>query len=133
MYIVKGQQNKIALTLTEKAVNADSDWLIKLTNDTTGHEKVFAVDDISQFQERSNIFYITESSNEDLRNGTVSLSPSGQWTYTAYEMAPGSPRNLNPADALKIVEVGRALVFDPSENQIVNFDVDEKKNNAVFE
>lgn len=134
MYIVKGSVNKVALTLSEKATGQNSEWLIKLTNSITGEktEKVFAVYDLSNFP-RANIFNITESVNEDLGNGTVSLSPSGEWSYIAYEMASSSPRNLDPNDALGIVETGVCVVFDPTESQKVFFDEEDNKNNAVFD
>jgi hypothetical protein len=132
MYVIKGQANKIALTLSEKATTNDCEWLIELKGDQTGYSKIFAVTDISEYRERSNIFYITESETENLSHGVVSLV-EGQHSYTVYEMAPSSPRNLNTNDSLGIVETGRALVYDPTANEIVNFDEDENKNNAVFE
>lgn len=135
MYIVKGTTNKISTPLIENAEDPDSEWLVKLTNDFTGlsTEKVFAVSDISLHKERSSVFLITESIAENLSNGIVSLSPSGKWSYVIYEMAPSSPRNLDPADAIKIVKEGIAHVFDPTEGAVVVFDTDEDKNNPVFE
>lgn len=133
MRIIKGQANKVAATFTEKATESDSDWLLKFSNDTTGLSKIFAVYDISEYKDRANVFYITESDNEDLQEGRVSLSPSGQWTYTAYEMAPSSPRNLDPDDALGIVETGRVLVYDSTESSKIFFDEDDTKNNKVFD
>lgn len=132
MHLLKNQVNKVALTLTEKALNADSEFLIKLTNETTGEEKVFAVDDISEFPLRSNIFYITENDTEDLSNGTVSLSPVGQWSYIAYEMPQSSPRSLDPSQAIKTVEEGICTV-EGSDTEISAFNTDEDKNNPVFE
>jgi len=133
MYLIKNHVNTIALTLTEKAIANDSEWLIKLTNDVTGQSKIFAVEDISEFQERANIFLIEENDTEDLRNGIVSLSPSGQWTYRVYEMAPSSPRNLETEYSLGEVKSGRALVEDLTENEKNNFDEDDQINNQVFD
>lgn len=132
MYILKNSVNKVALTLTEKAVNADSEFLLKFYNETTGGVKVVAVDDISQYPLRSNVFLVTENITEDLSNGTVYLSPVGQWSYWAYEMAPSSPRNLNVADALKIVEEGICEVKGEDASLGI-FTEDEDKNNPVFE
>ncbi len=137
MNIVKNTVNKIALTLTEKALYANSEWLIKLENDMNGDNgsKVFAVDDISDSvqRKRANVFYVTESETEDLLNATVSLSPTGRWNYIAYEMAPSSPRSLDTNNALSIVETGICMVTDPTEGQVNVFDVDENKNNATFD
>lgn len=135
MNIVKNSTNKIALTLTEKATTVNHDWLLKLTNDTVGltSTRVIALTDIGEYPERANIFLITESGDEDLVNSTVNLSPAGQWTYYAYEMAPSSPRNMNPAQALKMVESGRCLVTDPTEITNHFFNDEEVKNTPVFE
>lgn len=133
MYIVKNQVNTVSLTLTEKATTDDPEWIIKFTNDTTGLSKVVAVTDISDFQERSNIFLIEENDTEDLSSGVVSLSPSGQWTYTAYEMERSSPRSLDTDDALAEVETDMCKVYDATEGLTESFDEDDEINNPVFE
>lgn len=132
MLIVKGQSNKITLTLREKSTDTDSEYIIKLTNDFSGAVKIFAVQEVSEYPTRANIFNVTESENEDLENGVVSLSLVGQWTYVAYEMAVSSPKNLDPDDALGIVETGRCEVVDDSEVPQSPFSEDEEKDSPVF-
>lgn len=133
--IIKNTKNKVALTLSEESSLTTQDWLLKLTNDVTGAEtqRVVALHDISEPPSRANIFEITESDSEDLLQSVVSLSPSGQWTYEAYEMAPSSPRNMDPSQAVKLVEAGRCLVVDPYETHNNFFDEHENKNSPVFE
>jgi hypothetical protein len=133
MRIVRGQTNKIALTLTEKATDENSDFIIELTNDVSGKAKIFSVFDISEFPYRANIFLLTETENEDLSDGKIYLPITGQYTYRAYEMASSSPRNLNKSDAIKEVEIGRCTVYDPNEVSNVTFNEDENKDNAVFD
>lgn len=133
MRIIKGQINKVALTLNEHATTNDSEWLIKFTNNITGQSKVLAVTDISEYQERSNIFLIEESEDQDLSHSVIELSPTGQWVYTAYEMAPSSPRNMDVLDALTEVETKRVTVYDPNEFTTNNFSEDDEINNGVFD
>ena len=131
MRIAKSQQNTVVLTLNEKATTANPQWLFKLTNDQTGFSKIFAAEDVSDYQERYNLFRITESSSEDLTDGIVSLT-AGRWSYVIYEMEESSPRNLDPEDALSEVETGICIVTGPDE-QINNFTEDEEKDNGVFD
>lgn len=130
MRIVRGQENRIVLTLTEKATTNNSEWIIQFTNDITGEIKVIGVVDVSEYQERANIFLITESDTENLSYATVKLI-AGQWSYEAYEMAPSSPRNLDPDDALESCETGICMVVEDYE--VANFTTNEDKNNPVFE
>lgn len=132
--ITKNTLNKVALTLSEKASSPTSDFLLELINDIVGtpSKRVIALYDTGGFP-RANIFEIQENATEDLANSIVCLSPTGQWTYNAYEMTPGSPRNMDPAQAIKIVETGICLVNDPGETKNNFFDEDENKNSPVFE
>lgn len=132
MRIVKGQTNKISLTLTEKCQEDDSEFILKLVNDFTKQEKVVALTDVSDYPDRSNIFNIEENETENLSHGVVSLSPTGQWTYTAYEMEVSSPRNLDPDNAIKIVETGRCLVYLGSEHTVNVFDEDNNPESPSF-
>ena len=101
-------------------------------NGTYG-SRVVAVDDLSTYiqRQRANIFNITESDNEDLSNGMVSLNPSGQWNYTVYEMYPSSPRSLDTSEALSIPETGICIVIGSSSESV--FTDDENKNNVTFD
>lgn len=137
MEIIKNSINKVVLTLTENSISSNSDYLLKLTNDTTGQsaQKIIALTDTSSYyqKQRANIFTITESTNEDLTNSIVNLTPSGQWTYKAYEMNPSSPRNMDESQSIKMVESGICLVIDNEETKNNFFNNEEVKNNSVFE
>jgi len=135
MNLTKGTVNKVALTLSEKALYSNSEFIIKFENVMNGTygSRVVAVDDLSTYiqRQRANIFNITESDNEDLSNGIVSLNPAGQWNYTVYEMAPSSPRSLDIAQALSIPETGICIVIGSSSESV--FADDENKNNVTFD
>lgn len=133
MRIVRGQQNTVSIRLQANASTPNPEWLFKLTNDFTGHSKIFAATDISDYTEGYNLFRIIESETEDLYNGRVTLSPSGQWTCEVYEMEQSSPNSLNPDDAIKLVKTEIWHVYDGSENQINNFDEEDDKDTPVFD
>lgn len=133
MYIVRGTQNTVVVSFQEKATTANPEFIIKFTSDVTGESKVIAVTDTSDYTERYNLFRITETSDEDFYNSKLELTPSGQWTYTAYEMAESSPRNLNTDDALSTVESGVCIVYDGAEGSVNNFTEEESKDNPVFD
>lgn len=133
IYIVKGQANTCVFTFNEKASTTTYDVLFKFTNKITGQSKLFTGFDISTNKTRYNEFVITESSTENLYNSTVSLSPSGQWLYVAYEMADTSPTSLLPANAVGTLEIGEVYVYDSTENSTSVFSEDESKNNQVFD
>lgn len=133
MYLVKNTQNTVVLRLQANAQTANPEWLFKLTCDQTGHSKIFFAEDISDYQEAYNMFRITESESEDLYNGQVSLSPSGTWTCTVYEMEQASPHSLNVEDAIKTVLIEVCKVYDGTENQVNNFTEEEDRDNPVFD
>lgn len=133
MKLVKGIRNTTVLRLQANATTPNPQWLFRLTNDFTGEQKVFAADDESDYTEAYNLFQITESANEDLTHGVVSLSNSGQWTFEAFEMEESSPRNMNPDQALSTVKIEKVLVIDGSEGQANDFDEDDEKDTPVFD
>jgi hypothetical protein len=98
----------------------------------TGQIKLFTALDISTSTTRYNSFNIIENVTENLYNGTVSLT-EGYWTYTIYQMTPSSPVDLNPVNAVKIVEVGKVLVNDLTPSTDVTFNTDDEINNVIFE
>jgi hypothetical protein len=134
MNIQKGIDNTVVLTLSEKSTLLSPEYLIEFTNDMTGDKtsKVVAISDISDYVESYNKFIITESNTEDLQNSIVSLSPVGKWSYIVYEMESSSPRNMNTADAIGIVETGICEVEGIEISKSV-FDEEETKNNGVFD
>lgn len=133
IYIIKGQANNCVFTFNEKASTSTYDVLFKFTNKLTGQSKLFTGFDISPTKSRYNEFVITESLTENLYNSTVSLSPSGQWLYTAYEMLDTSPTSLLPVNAIGVLEIGEVYVYDSTENPTSVFNNDESKNNQVFD
>lgn len=132
MTIEKNTANNVVLTLAEKSTLLSPEYLIEFISDITGQTKVVAIDDISQYVESYNKFVITESTTEDLQNGIVYLSPVGKWKYNVYEMQSSSPRNMNIADAVGLVETGICIV-EGIETERNFFTEDEDKNNPVFD
>ena len=49
-------------------------------------------------------------------NGTISLTDSGFWSYSVFEMAVSSPVSLVKANALATVETGKVWVYDSTAN-----------------
>ena len=99
IYITKGQANTVVLTLNEKATISNHDWLFEFVNDVTGETKTFTAFELSTNTGRYNKFTFTESSTENVYNGTIELTDSGFWTYTVFEMAVSSPVDLVKAKA----------------------------------
>lgn len=134
MNIQKGIDNTVVLTLSEKSTLLSPEYLIEFISNLAGGKtsKVVALTDISDYVESYNKFIITESNTEDLQNSIVYLSPIGKWSYIVYEMESSSPRNMNTADAVGIVETGICEVEGVDEVRNV-FDEDETKNNGVFD
>ena len=130
--INKTSTNTCIFTLTEKCTISTHDFLFKFTNNTTGDSKIFSATDISPAVDRYNEFVITESGTENLYNGTVFLSPVGQWHYEVFEMTQASPPSLDPSIALATVETGRLLVIG-SDNTPPIFTAGETKDTPVFE
>jgi hypothetical protein len=133
IYITKGQANTCVFTFNEKATTTTYDVLFKFTNETTGESKLFTGFDLSTNRTRYNEFVITESTTENVYNSTIELSPTGYWTYIAYQMADTSPTSLLPANAVGTLEIGKVYVYDSTENVNYTFTDDEDKNNKVFE
>lgn len=133
IYITKGQANTCVFTFNEKATTTTYDVLFKFTNEITGDSKLFTGFDLSTNRTRYNEFVITESTTENVYNSTIELSPTGYWTYIAYEMADTSPTSLLPANAVGTLEIGKVYVYDSTENVNYTFTDDEDKNNKVFE
>lgn len=133
VYIIKGQANTCVFTFNEKATTSTYDVLFKFTNETTGQSKIFTGFDLSTTPSRYNEFVITENTTENVYNSTIELTPTGSWTYTAYQMADTSPTSLNPSNAVKVLEIGKVLVYSSTENTNYTFTDDEDKNNKVFD
>lgn len=133
--IEKNSANTVVLTLTENQTITNPDYLFEFTNDTTGEVKLFTASDQASTVEkpRFNEFIITDSTVELPYSGQMDFSPIGWWTYVVYEMAQGSPNDLDPDNALSILETGKVDVWDGTASTDVTFTEDEDKDNVVFD
>jgi hypothetical protein len=132
--IRKNSTNNVVLTLNEQAeVDMPYSVLFEFTNDTTGEVKLFTTVDISPATSRFNQFHIDENFSENLEMGIVSLSPSGYWSYNLYEMTPVSPVDLDPINALSILESGKVLVIEEMAMVDPTFNSNDTINNVVFD
>ena len=96
IYLTKGETNNIILTLTEKQLLTDPNYLFIFTNRSSNCEIKFIklnATDTSLFKERFNEFSIV--TNTYFKNEL-----EGQYTYEVYEQASSS--NLNPTGLNKL-------------------------------
>ena len=99
--------NNIVFTLTEKSVLVTPNYLFSMTNDSSGEQKVFSMDDVSSYPRRYNLFTLTENSVENLSAGTVSLK-YGWGKYEVYEST-GSTLNISDTTG-RIIEEGKYFI-----------------------
>jgi hypothetical protein len=89
--LTKGQTQYIYLTLTEKQLLSNPNYLFIFTNRSSNIEVKFVLlnaADVSQYKDRYNKFSI-------VTNTYFGSSLNGQWTYDVYEQV--STSNTNPA------------------------------------
>ena len=97
--LTKGQTQNIILTLTEKELLTNPNYLFIFTNRSANTEVKFVRlnnTDISEYKDRYNEFSIVTNTN-------FSTALNGQYDYDIYEQA--STSNLNPA-GLNLLESG---------------------------
>ena len=97
--LTKGQTQNIILTLTEKQLLTNPNYLFVFTNRSANTEVKFVMlnnTDISQFKDRYNEFSIVTNTN-------FNTALNGQYDYDIYEQT--STSNLNPA-GLNLLESG---------------------------
>jgi hypothetical protein len=97
--LTKGATQNIILTLTEKQLLTNPNYLFVFTNRSANTEVKFVRlnnTDISQYKERYNEFSIVTNTN-------FSTALNGQYDYDIYEQT--STSNLNPA-GLNLLESG---------------------------
>ena len=97
--LTKGQTQNIILTLTEKQLLTNPNYLFVFTNRSANTEVKFVRlnnTDISQYKERYNEFSIVTNTN-------FSTALNGQYDYDIYEQT--STSNLNPS-GLNLLESG---------------------------
>lgn len=124
--IKQANSNRVVLTLNELMTIPTCDFLFKVVNDTTGDIQIFSAVDISPATTRYNEFTVIEPTD-------FIGSLCGYHTYTIYEMTPASPPDLDPANALSVLEIGKLLVVSNTATTDVAFDVDDAKDNVVFD
>jgi hypothetical protein len=108
--INKNANNTIIATLAEKATLSEPFYLFVFTSDVDKTEVIFTAQDTTEFNERYNKFLITETSGTiDLTSGVINLTPTGFWSYKAYEQVDSS--NLLVSNTTSLVEVGRVKVI----------------------
>lgn len=107
--LTKGQTQNIILTLTEKQLLTNPNYLFVFTNRSANTVVKFVLlnnADISQYKDRYNEFTIVTNTN-------FGSSLNGQYVYQVYEQT--STTNTNPAD-LNLLETGiMELVGTPFE------------------
>ena len=97
--LIKGQTQSIILTLTEKQLLTNPNYLFVFTNRSANTEVKFVklnATDISIFKDRYNEFSIVTNTN-------FGSSLNGQYVYEVYEQA--STTNTNPT-GLNLLETG---------------------------
>jgi hypothetical protein len=108
IWIIQGQANIIAVTLTEKCTLTQPNFLFRLVNDETNIEYTFIAADTSEYVERYNKFTITETADPDNLNGEVELPATGFYHYYIYEQE--SDTNLDYTLSATLVEIGKCKV-----------------------
>ena len=96
IHLTKGQTNTIILTLTEKQLLINPNYLFVFTNRSSNNVIKFVVlntADLSLFKDRYNEFSI-------VTNSSFSSALEGQYTYEVYEQASSS--NTNPTGLNKL-------------------------------
>jgi hypothetical protein len=97
--LTKGQTHLVILTLTEKQLLTNPNYLFVFTNRSANTEIKFVRlnnTDLSQYKDRYNEFSIVTNTN-------FSTALNGQYDYVVYEQV--STSNLNPA-GLNMLESG---------------------------
>jgi hypothetical protein len=99
IHLTKGQTNSIILTLTEKQLLTNPNYLFVFTNRSSNLQVKFVqlnAADVSLYKDRYNEFNI-------VTNTYFGSSLNGQYVYSIYEQT--STSNTNPA-ALNLLETG---------------------------
>ena len=97
IHLTKGQTNTIILTLTEKQLLSNPNYLFVFTNRSTNNVIKFVVlnaSDLSLYKDRYNEFSI-------VTNTSFSSALEGQYTYEVYEQASSSNTNITGLNKLE--------------------------------
>jgi hypothetical protein len=109
IHLIKGQVNKITLTLSEKATLTSPNYLFYFKSRNTNETVAFVIlnnADLSTYKSRFNAFNITV-------NSYFANKLPGEWTYNIYEQI--STSNLIPANATSLLESGQATLNDTNQ------------------
>lgn len=110
LVVNKSQNNTLIVTLSEKSDVTYPYYLFEFKSDVTSDTKNFIATDRSNYTTRYNEFLITETSGtEILTSGTITLNPTGQWTYRIYGQYSSSNLVVANADS-GVLEIGRVKV-----------------------
>lgn len=130
--IYPGVTNSVALTLNEKKTSNNTDVLFEFINQSSGLIKLFTQTDISPATSRYNLFEVRNTTTENFYNGQVNLTPAGSWLYNVYEMPVSSPPDLNPNNAIKLLEQGKVQVRELTATSST-FTSGDSINNVIFD
>lgn len=130
--VIKNQANTVVVTLKEKQTLTNPDFLFEFTHDITGQVKLFTAVDTSAYTDRFNSFTITDNTTELPYSGQMNFN-EGYHSYKVYEMNNASPVDLDPDNAVTVLETGKVEVIDDSASTDVSFDEDDTINNVCFD
>jgi hypothetical protein len=109
--IKRNTTNRIVLTLTEKSVSEEPEYLFRFTNDTTKGVQEITLDDQSTAKGRFNLFFLTEG--ED-----VSFDTDGFYSYEVF-------------DGDVSVETGKMLVGE-LKNSVESYDPEPAETTKTY-
>lgn len=128
MLILRGEINKIVITVTEQTTISSPYYLFEFTSKST-KESVYCIAQ-PVTTTRCDTFEIEETDSPDAESGQVSLLP-GEYRYTVYQQS--SSTNLNPLLTTPsvfnpYVEVGACVVPGETSSDVI-YDGSTKKFN----
>lgn len=109
IHLVKGETNKMIVTLTEKSQLTNPNYLFvfkSLENNKLVKFVLLNASDLSSYKNRYNEFEIVV-------NTYFSNAKIGEYTYTIYEQT--STTNLDPSLASNVLEVGQMSLKNSSD------------------
>jgi hypothetical protein len=97
IHLTKGETNTIVMTLTEKQLLTNPNYLFVFTNRSSNNVIKFVVlnaSDVSQYKDRYNEFSIVTNTN-------FATALEGQYTYDVYEQTSTSNTNITGLNKLE--------------------------------
>ena len=97
IHLTKGETNTIVMTLTEKQLLTNPNYLFVFTNRSSNNVIKFVIlntSDTSQYKDRYNEFNVTTNTN-------FASALEGQYTYEVYEQASTSNTNITGLNKLE--------------------------------